>query len=174
LLRFEFAEFGSGSTVVPPADIRGFGGISIGRNSYIGPGALLYALGAEKFEKPLLRIGEGVRITGGCTLSAVESVIIEDFAMLARNVYVSDHSHKFDRTDLPIAQQGLANIAPARVGIGAWLAQNVVICPGVTVGRGSVIGANSVVKQSIPDFVVAAGAPATVRRQIIGSAGVGI
>jgi len=42
----------------------------------------------------------------------------------------------------------------------------VVVCPGVTIGTGAVIGANSVVTKSIPDYCVAAGSPARVLKTI--------
>jgi acetyltransferase-like isoleucine patch superfamily enzyme len=57
-------------------------------------------------------------------------------------------------------------VMPVLIRQGAWLGQNVVVCPGVTIGRGAVIGANSVVNRDIPDFCVAAGAPARVLKSI--------
>jgi acetyltransferase-like isoleucine patch superfamily enzyme len=62
--------------------------------------------------------------------------------------------------------QGVDKIQPVLIKRGAWLGQNVVVCPGVTIGRGSVIGANSVVVKDIPDFSVAVGAPARVVKSI--------
>ncbi|MGH2840338.1 MAG: acyltransferase, partial [Solirubrobacteraceae bacterium] len=58
--------------------------------------------------------------------------------------------------------QGLDPVAPVEIGDGAWLAQNVVVCPGVRVGRGAVVGASAVVTRDVPDFCVAVGAPARV------------
>jgi acetyltransferase-like isoleucine patch superfamily enzyme len=58
--------------------------------------------------------------------------------------------------------QGINGIAPVSIGRNAWLGQNVVVLPGVTIGEHCVIGANSVVNSSIPDFSVAVGAPARV------------
>jgi acetyltransferase-like isoleucine patch superfamily enzyme len=47
-----------------------------------------------------------------------------------------------------------------------WLGANVVVTSGVTIGRRSVIGANSVVTEDIPEFSIAAGAPARVLKPI--------
>ena len=47
-----------------------------------------------------------------------------------------------------------------------WIGANVVLCPGVTIGDGSVIGAGSVVTKDIPPMVVAFGNPCKVYRQI--------
>jgi len=81
-------------------------------------------------------------------------------------VYISDHRHEFGDPVVPIADQGITGIRPVRIGDGAWLGQNVVICPGVTIGRNAVVGANSVVRHDVPDFAVVAGAPARLIRMI--------
>ena len=48
---------------------------------------------------------------------------------------------------------------------GAWIGNNVIILPGVTIGRKSIIGAGSVVTRSIPPYCIAAGSPAKVIRR---------
>ena len=85
---------------------------------------------------------------------------------MARNVYISDHTHAHASREMAIIDQGVAEVSPVRVCEGAWLGQNVVICPGVTVGRNAVVGANSVVRHDVPDFAVAVGAPARIIRTI--------
>ena len=55
---------------------------------------------------------------------------------------------------------------PVRIGDGTWIGTNVSIMPNVTIGRNCVIGANSVVTSDIPDFNVAAGAPARILRAV--------
>ena len=85
--------------------------------------------------------------------------------LLARGVYISDHSHRYDDTSRPILEQGIERIEPVEIGDGAWLGENVVICPGVRVGRGAVVGANAVVTEDVPDFSLAVGAPARVVRR---------
>ena len=101
-----------------------------------------------------------------CVISAVRSVILEENVLLARNVYISDHIHKYSDIGIPVMAQGLSKIQPVVIKRGAWLGQNVVVCPGVTIGVGAVIGANSVVTNSIPDYCVAAGAPARVVKSV--------
>jgi acetyltransferase-like isoleucine patch superfamily enzyme len=55
---------------------------------------------------------------------------------------------------------------PVRIEDNVWLGMNVVVLRGVTIGRNSVISANSVVTRSIPANVIAAGHPARVVRQV--------
>lgn len=56
--------------------------------------------------------------------------------------------------------------APIIIEDGCWLASNVIVCGGVTIGKGSVIGAGSVVMRNIPSGVFAAGNPCRVIREI--------
>lgn len=53
---------------------------------------------------------------------------------------------------------------PIAIGTNVWLGHDVVVLPGVSIGEGSVIGARSVVAESVPAYVVAAGNPARVIR----------
>ena len=55
---------------------------------------------------------------------------------------------------------------PVSIGDDCWLGANVVVCPGVTIGKGCVIGAGSVVTRDIPDGCFAAGVPCRVIREI--------
>ena len=96
----------------------------------------------------------------------------------APNLYISSAWHHFeDDAPLPIRWQdaqasagaagnaGNAGSRPVEVGEDCWVGINVVIAPGVRIGRGCVIGANSVVTRDLSPYSVAAGAPARVIRQ---------
>lgn len=98
----------------------------------------------------------------GATISAAEQVIIEEYVLLARNVYISDHSHAFEDVTVPIMNQGIEGISPVRIGRQSWIGQNAVVLPGAKIGVHCIIGANSVVNAIIPDYSVAVGAPARV------------
>ena len=60
---------------------------------------------------------------------------------------------------------------PVRIGAGSWLGHGTVVLPGATIGRHVVIGANSVVRGTIPDFCVAAGNPARSVKTLVPSDG---
>jgi len=57
-------------------------------------------------------------------------------------------------------------IAPVKIEDDCWLGANVVVLKGVTLGKGVIIGANSVVTRSIPPFCIAAGIPAKVIKEL--------
>jgi serine acetyltransferase len=163
-----FADFGNRTTIMYPLRLLGERRIAIGDRVFIGAGSWLQTLTDGQNQSVAIEIGSGTSMSGACVISAVRSVVLEEDVLLARNVYISDHSHRYTRIDTPIIAQGLDRISPVLIKRGAWLGQNVVVCPGVTIGRGVVIGANSVVTQNIPDFSVAVGAPARVIKRIEG------
>jgi acetyltransferase-like isoleucine patch superfamily enzyme len=159
-----FAEFGAHTVLAPPVDVRGARQIALGAHVWVGPGSWLYAIPEAAADEPVLVVGDGVRISGDCVLSAVASVRLGRDVLLARNVYISDHSHGYEDVTRPIRAQGVANVRPVTIGDGAWLGQGVVVCPGVSIGRGAVVGAGSVVLHDVPAYSVAVGVPARVVR----------
>lgn len=169
LISGAFAHFGRKTVLMYPIRLSGEERIAIGDHVFIGPGSWLQTLPDAENASVAVSIGKGSSFAGACVVSAVRSVTLEENVLLARNVYISDHSHKYTDIDLPVMAQGLDKIQPVLIKQGAWLGQNVVVCPGVTIGAGSVVGANSVVVKSIPDHCVAAGAPARVLKTIVSS-----
>jgi len=91
-------------------------------------------------------------------------ITIEDGVLFAPNVSIYATTHTYTNTSTPIKEQPLKNKSTT-IKSGAWLGVNVVILPGVTIGKNSVIGANSVVTKDIPDFCIALGAPAKVIKE---------
>jgi acetyltransferase-like isoleucine patch superfamily enzyme len=162
LVRGSFASFKAGSVFEPPTRIAGERRITIGAGVFVGAGSWLEALAGDGVA---LEVGDGCQIAGGCTLSAARSVRVGRDVLFARGVYVSDHIHAYRDPTRPVLRQGIDKIQPVEIGDGAWLGEHVVVCPGVRIGRGSVIGANAVVLDDVPDFCVAAGVPARVVRQ---------
>lgn len=159
-----FGHFGARTVLQPPVRLVGEARIAIGNDVWIGAGSWLQSLGDDGVT---LEIGDGARAAGNCVLSAASSVRIGRKVLLARGVYISDHIHRYDNVPQAVMDQGLDRVEPVEIADGAWLGENVVVCPGVRIGRGSVVGANSVVTEDIPDYCVAVGAPARVVRQLV-------
>ncbi|GAB2464181.1 acyltransferase [Xylanimonas ulmi] len=158
-----FATFGAGTRILLPFRVGNPHRIAIGARALIGSGSWLMV--PARGDTVALTIGDRVRMRG-TSISAVESVVIEDGVALAHGVYISDHAHGFEDPEAFIRDQPLTRVAPVRIGRGAWLGQNVVVLPGVTIGAGAVVGANSVVRADVPARAVAAGVPARVLREL--------
>lgn len=159
-----FAEFGRGSTLERPIRLAGTESIAIGDDVFIGAGSWLQTLGDPAHV--VLEIGDGTEMAGNCTVSAAQFVKIGKRVLIARNVYISDHVHAFDDPSRAIIDQGITGLAAVVIGDGAWLGENVVVCPGVRIGAGAVIGANAVVRSDVPDHTLAAGVPARIIRDL--------
>lgn len=88
-------------------------------------------------------------------------VTIGSDTWVAPNAYLVPVTHCYKRRDLTVSQQGSRG-GDITIGRDCWIGINVVVSPGVTIGDGAVIGANSVVTKDIPEYAIAAGAPAEV------------
>lgn len=106
-----------------------------------------------------LTVGHSVYIAKGSWLNAIGGICLEDEVILAPYVVMSSNNHGFK--DGSVAKGG-AHPAPIKIGFGSWLAGHSVVAAGVTVGRGNIVAANSVVTKDTPDNVLVAGVPAVV------------
>ncbi|QEO10265.1 acyltransferase [Protaetiibacter larvae] len=159
-----FHSFGRRSRILLPFRVGNPDLIAVGDRVLIGAGSWLMTPSRD-FPAPVIELHDRVRINQ-TSITAVQSVVIEEGVDIARGCYISDHSHGFDDPELAIRDQPLVRIAPVRICRGAWLGQNVVVLPGVTIGEGAVIGANSVVREDVPARAVVAGVPARLIRQL--------
>jgi acetyltransferase-like isoleucine patch superfamily enzyme len=109
-----------------------------------------------------LTIGDNVHINRGFVVSCAGHVSIGRNVVMADRVFVGDTNHGYKDVSTPILHQPMS--APRRVIIedDCWLGINVCVLSGVTIGRHSVVGANSVVTHDVPPFSVACGNPAAV------------
>ncbi|MCB0212851.1 MAG: acyltransferase [Anaerolineae bacterium] len=113
-----------------------------------------------------LSVGRNTYIQSGCILNVFESsIIIGENCMIAPRCAFMPYNHSFADTSRPIREQPLSSKGDIVIEDDVWLGVNVSIMDGVTIGRGSIIGAGSVVTQSIPPYSIAVGAPARVVRQ---------
>lgn len=90
-------------------------------------------------------------------------LVIEEYVGWGPGAKVLGSTHTGAPVDVPIIQTDL-DIRPVRIEAWADIGTNAVILPGVTVGRGSIVGAGAVVTHDVPPFSVVAGIPARVIR----------
>lgn len=113
--------------------------------------------------------GVGDVIIGSDTLIGMGNVLIGPVTIgnnviFAQNVVASGLNHEYKDITIPIHQQDVTK-AQITVEDDCWIAANVVITAGVTIGKHSVIAAGSVVTKDIPPYTVAAGNPAKPIKQ---------
>lgn len=158
--KITFLKFGPRSIIYKPLRIRGQRNIKIGKNVAIHKYSWLEVLD-NKSNFSELKIGEGSVIGHFNHIICYEKITIGKNVLTADKVYISDNLHEYQNVHMPIRFQKIVQKKNVVIGDGAWIGENVCII-GASVGKGSVIGANSVVTKSIPDYSVAVGIPAVV------------
>lgn len=108
-------------------------------------------------------MGERVFLNYDCVILDCSYVRIGDRTRLAPRVQVYSCTHPVDPS---VRADGLDLARPVTIGADVWIGGGSVICPGVTIGDGTTIGAGSVVTRDIPPYVVAAGNPCRVIREL--------
>lgn len=156
---FKYKKIGKKSCIFNPMQIDYPKGICIGNRVFIAHYAWL--MGSEFQDERGLVIGDGTTIGHFVHIIANKEVIIENDVLIADKVFISDCSHIYRNSLIPIQKQGISFLQSVHIGEGSWLGENVCIC-GANIGKHCVIGANSVVINDIPDYCVAAGSPAKV------------
>lgn len=105
-------------------------------------------------------IGKGTRIGLYTVLNGGDSIQIGDKVLISGFVYLQTSMHNHQREG-KIQDQGYSH-APISLGEDAWLGAHVVVLPGVTIGKGGVVGSNAVVTKDVQAFEVVGGVPAKV------------
>lgn len=101
-------------------------------------------------------IGINSHINGPC--------IIGKNVMMGPECLIFTQNHRFDDVTTTIQGQGATEERKVTIGDDVWIGARVIILPGVSIASHSVIGAGSVVTKNIPEWVVAAGNPAIVKK----------
>ena len=133
--------------------------------------ALLGSFGASSYVRPpffcdygsYIHVGADVFMNFNCVILDVVPVMIGDRVQIASAVQILAADHP---RDAKTRATGLENGRPIVIEDDAWIGGGSILCPGVTVGRGSVIGAGSVVTRDIPAGVIAVGNPCRVLREV--------
>jgi maltose O-acetyltransferase len=111
-----------------------------------------------------MTIGEKVFFNFNCVVLDVAEVVIGSRTLFGPNVQIYTATHPMDHK---VRASGLENAKPIRIGEDVWVGGSAVICPGVTIGDRSVIGAGAVVTKDVPADVFAAGNPCRVIRSLV-------
>jgi acetyltransferase-like isoleucine patch superfamily enzyme len=146
--------------------------IMIGDQSHINGELHVFGYGGEIIIGKRCYIGEGTRIWSG------NKIIIGNDVLISHNVNIMDtNSHEIDHleraagffqiiTDGHPNEAVNVNTAPIIIGDNAWINFNSIILKGVTIGKGAIIAAGSVVTKDVPSFALVGGSPAKVIKYV--------
>lgn len=130
-------------------------GITIGQNVIVGRNTILSCKGGS------ICLEDYANISANCSLLSETKIVVGKYTFLAGHCYlVAGGNHSFSRTDIPIMFQPSLTKGGISIGEDCWLGASVTVLDGVTLGKGSVIGAGAVVLGSLPEYSVAVGNPA--------------
>ncbi len=132
-------------------------GIVIGSGVFVGRNTILSCKNGD------IVLEDRANLGFNCEIFSASTVRVGSDVLMAAYTYLVGGDHLYDRTDIPVLQQG-RTARGIDVGAGAWLGAHVVVTDGSTVGRDAIIGAGAVVVGAIPEFAIAVGTPAKVIR----------
>lgn len=115
-----------------------------------------------------IEIGNNFSASDFFHIGCSNKIFIGENVLIGSKVHITDHAHGIYHGE----SQSSPGTAPAerrltkdgfvKIGDNVWIGDGVVILPNVSIGNGSIIGANSVISKSIPENVIAVGIPAKV------------
>jgi acetyltransferase-like isoleucine patch superfamily enzyme len=132
-------------------------GIAIGNGVFVGRNTILSCKNGD------IVIADAANIGFNCEIFSASRVRVGKSVLIAAYTYLVGGDHLYDRTDIPVLEQG-RTARGIDVDDNVWLGTHVVVTDGSHVGRDAIVGAGAVVVGEIPEFSVAAGIPAKVIR----------
>lgn len=110
----------------------------------------------------LLRIGEGVGISGAC-LCAAQSLTIGENTIIGADVLITDTDFHSPLADGKWSNDAAGASKPVAIGKGCFIGARAIILKGVTLGDGAVVAAGALVTRDVPAEHLAIGNPAAVK-----------
>lgn len=102
--------------------------------------------------------GEYSYIGPGCSICP--KVVIGDFVLLGPRVVITGSDHSYDKPGVPMIFSGRPTLPITTIESDVWIGDGCLIMSGITIGRGSIIAARSVVTRDVPPYCVYGGVPA--------------
>lgn len=124
-----------------------------------------------------ITIGDYTTIRFASSVESTNSIQIDDHVIISNNVIIRDNnSHptnplkRFQMSESGFSSElwhwQYAKSAPIHIESNVWIGERVIICKGVTIGKGSIVAAGSIVTKSVPPYVIVAGNPAKIVKQL--------
>jgi len=148
-------------------DIIGSQYFHIGKGTHFGKEAVLSAWDSYEGEKftPEVKIGVNCNFGDYLHLTCVNNITIGNGVLTGRWVTITDNGHGRScemKSLIRPQKRCIYSKGSVRIGDNVWIGDKATILPGVTIGDGCIIGANSVVTKDVPAYCVAGGNPAEI------------
>ncbi len=124
-------------------------GAKVGRKVRIYPSANI-------FYPWQFKIGDWSSIGWGVDIYSLGKISIGANVLISHRAHLCAGTHDISKSNLPLLTP------PISIGDGSWVCSEAFIGPGISVGRGTVVGARAVVVKDVPDGAVVAGNPAKI------------
>ena len=151
--------------IEPGARIKFVNNLQLGKGIKIAAGALIQC--GDKRRDPSranIIIGDHSYIGPHCVLFGDGLIDIGEHCEFAPGVIITSRGHSFERRDIPMMQQP-SIFAKVTVMDDVWIGCNASIMPGVTIGKGAIVGAGAVVTKDVPEYTMVLGVPARVVKE---------
>lgn len=163
-----FRSFGKGNVIEPCLlKLSGQKHMSIGSDCYIGKGTILTAWErpGETGFRPEIKIGSDCGI--GCYnhITAINGIYIGNNVLTGNYVLITDNSHGAshrDQLDINPRMRPLTSKGKVTIEDNVWIGEKASVLPGVTIGRGAIVAANSVVTHDVEPYTIVGGNPARI------------
>jgi acetyltransferase-like isoleucine patch superfamily enzyme len=159
----QFGEIGKGSKIYKQTLLTNRKSIRLGLSVVLMPNSrieLITNYGGESF-KPEFIIGDYSQIHQNCHITCAEKIEIGNNVVVVSNVTITDIVHPHEDVNIPINKANIKTY-PVKIGDEVYIYNNSIILPGVSIGKHSIIGANSVVNRNVPPYSIVVGNPAKV------------
>lgn len=145
--------------------------IEIGERCNFGKGMKLTAWKRYRNHPyhPSIKIGNYCQFGDFSQITAVNSIHIGNNVLTGRGVLITDNSHgeiARGSMDTPPSERPLVSKNGVKIDDNVWIGEYACILPGITVGRGSVIGASAVVTKDVAPYTVVGGNPARLIKDV--------
>ncbi len=129
------------------------GEIIIGDNTQIHDGVLILSWGGK------IVIGSNCNINAYCVIYGVSEIQIGDNVLIAGHTMIIPASHTFSLKDKPISEQGIS-VKGIKIEEDVWIAHSCSVLDGVTIKKGAIVAAGSVVNKDVESYWIVGGVPA--------------
>lgn len=162
----QFGKFGHNNLILPKFQMtRGLKCIEIGSSCILGHSMQLTLWENSNYPNAKIEIGDNCAIGDNSHITAYNHIKIGNNVLMGKRILITDNSHgasTLSLMEIPPNKRPLYSKGPVIIEDNVWIGEKSTILPGVHIGFGSIIGANSVVTKDLPPYSLAAGNPAKV------------